>query len=217
VALSTKTIDQKEYQTIARTVLPVTAFWSSLSAARYQFDLQANKIREYFGYNPTFDADATRVRNRVERATRSKAGGAASLPKQDMPAQPAGQTSKNSDKGEPPAEPGHSQKPDSSNPPSADQKKVGLPKLPSLTPQGEDKPITLMLFLESMAKNAKPFQIDPPRGTILVTGRIEVVGSKGRATVDASAAYDPKANDFVISSWHPLRFQPKAQSPRGGG
>jgi hypothetical protein len=155
------------------------------------------------------------MRARIERATKPKAGGTTPIPKADVPAQSAGQT-KSSEKRDTSAQPEPTEKTDPSNPTSADQKKVGLPKLPSITPQGEGKPFTLMLFLQSMAKNSKPFQIDPPRGTILVTGLIEVVGSRGRTTVDAQAAYDPKAKDFVVSSWSPRRFQPKSQSPRGG-
>jgi hypothetical protein len=217
IAWSTKTIDQKEYQSIRRCVLPDTAFWSSFAAARYQFDIQANRIRDWFGYQPKFNDDVVRMQARIERATRANAGGTTTSPNSNVPAQPADQTSKTSEKRDASANPEPTQKTDPSNPTSANQKKVGMPKLPSLTPPGEQsKPITLMLFLQNMAKNSKPFQIDPPRGTIIVQGLIEVVGSRGRTTVEASAAYDPRANDFVVSSWNPRRFQPKSQTPRGG-
>lgn len=63
---------------------------------------------------------------------------------------------------------------------------------------------------------SKHYRFELPRGTVAVSGLIEVVGTKGKATLDVTAAYDPKENEFVLSLWRPRRIQPRSQPPRGG-
>ena len=71
--------------------------------------------------------------------------------------------------------------------------------------------------MHSMAQQmSKHYRFELPRGTVAVSGLIEVVGTKGKATLDVTAAYDPKDNEFVLSLWRPRRIQPRSQSPKGG-
>lgn len=212
VAWSIKTVSQKEYQRLTRTMFPIATAKASWASIRYQLDTQKNKVREYFGLEPTFDPEVAFIkahlkdRSEGSDATQSGGGPAASRPALDSPPKiPDGTFT--------PVMPGSSK---AESQEDEGETKVGFPKLPSLVPRGESKPITFALFLSNLKKNRGPTAIEPPRGSLVITGLIEVIGTKGRTTLDVSAAFDPPTNEFVIWSWKPRRIQPKHQRPRGG-
>jgi hypothetical protein len=208
-------MSQKDYQKLQRTMLPTAAFWSTLAAAKYLLNVQLNRMKQSFGFTPSANPQIESMQKSSQPkqdhngkgSTNEKSGSQANpeeapgTAKQRTSAPATHQTPKTGSGG-------------SVNP---DQKKVGLPKLPTLSSQGNENPITLAVFMHSMARQmSKPYKVELPRGTVGVSGLVEVVGTKGKATLDVTAAYDPKENEFVGSHWQPRRIQPRSQSPRGG-
>jgi hypothetical protein len=213
---SKKEISSQEYQKLKRSILPTAAIWSSLASMRYLFEVQLNKVRGYFGLDAKWNPQVENLHKAIqlrEAMVRAKQGGkdtttppptAAPPPESAAPSQHASQSPENS------------QKPDSPGSTKTDQKNVGLPKLPSITPSPEKRPITLMIFMQTLAKNLPQAKLEPPNGAVVLSGLVEVVGTRGRTTIMVVASYDPKNNEFHEWRWQPWRTQPRSQKPRGG-
>jgi hypothetical protein len=207
VAWSIKTVSQKEYARLYRTMFPTAAFKASWASVRYQFDLQTNKVREYFGLQPKIDPEAALIKASLKDRPNTKQFGTGNNPP-EIPPNPLS-------KGFPPLP---ISPPSGQNDGASDAESSGtsIPRLPSIVPRGESKPVTLALFLHNLRKNRGSTSIEPPRGSVVVTGLVEVIGSKGRTTLDVSAAFDPPSDEYVLWSWKPRRIQPKSQRPKGG-
>ena len=215
IAWVSKPMSQKDYQKLQRTIVPTAAFWSTLAAAKYLFDVQLNRVKQSLGFTPAANPQIESVQRRAQQKQDHKSKGSANE-KTDAQSNPEGAPGTAKQRTSPPTT-DQNPKTTSGGSVKPGQKKVGLPKLPSFSSQGNENPITLAIFMQSMAyQMSKPYRIDLPRGTVGISGLIEVVGTKGRATLDVTAAYDPKANEFVGSHWRPRRIQPRSQSPRGG-
>lgn len=76
--------------------------------------------------------------------------------------------------------------------------------------------IAFFVFMNAMRRNIGPQKLEAPRGCAVMSGLVEVLGDKGKAVIDVTAAYDPKKDEFVVSGWFPRRIQPRRQHPRGG-
>ncbi|KAF2261827.1 hypothetical protein CC78DRAFT_619021 [Lojkania enalia] len=80
--------------------------------------------------------------------------------------------------------------------------------------------IDLSAFRQTFRKNYKPpwtnVMDDPPRGTFVVSGLIEIIGDKAKMTLDVSAAYDPKIGKFVALAAKTRSIVDYKQKPKGG-
>jgi hypothetical protein len=211
--------------------------WASLSAFRYQIDLQLNKVRKVFGLEENFHEEAKAMRHRyrleqrlaqvkeekkdIQKRMRDLQSGQGSKDsKPDAPLEAKEGSSEPPEKRDTSRTSKSGQKTDSPTTTSMEKTDISLSSPYANTTSVEDgaeaPPITLQLFWHTLTKNRQPMSLDPPRGTILVSGLIEVVGIKGKLTFDVAAAWDPKANDFVLSGWKARKYSPKTQSPRGG-
>ena len=56
----------------------------------------------------------------------------------------------------------------------------------------------------------------PPRGTILVSGLVEMKGPKGVCLIEVNAAYDPQEGQWAHIQAGVRRLQPSTQKPMGG-
>ncbi len=215
IAWVSKPMSLKDYQKLERTMVPTAAFWSTLAAAKYLFGVQLNRVKQSLGFAPTANPRIESVPKRTQTKQDHNGKGSANE-KSGAQADTEGgsETAKHRT-----SAPSTDQSPKTSSGGSVnpDQKKVGLPKFPPISSQANENPITLAIFMHSMAQQmSKHYRFELPRGTVAVSGLIEVVGTKGKATLDVTAAYDPKDNEFVLSLWRPRRIQPRSQSPKGG-
>ena len=72
-------------------------------------------------------------------------------------------------------------------------------------------------FRKTMAKKlGAAGATDPPRGTILVSGLVELKGPKGVCLVEVRAAYHPQDEKWVNIGLAFRRLQPSSQKPKGG-
>lgn len=76
----------------------------------------------------------------------------------------------------------------------------------------------IMAFKAKMAQTWKPVKDYPPRGSILISGFVEVDAPKAWLVFDVKAAWDPKTREFDARSMilSLRRFQQKKQGPSGG-
>jgi hypothetical protein len=93
-----------------------------------------------------------------------------------------------------------------------------LPK-PPLPPQATGDDITRALstsFWGTFAKTWRPVEDFAPRGSIEVSGMIEIGGPTARIRFDVYAAYDPKDSRCLGLNLRRAKIQPAKQGPRGG-
>lgn len=79
-----------------------------------------------------------------------------------------------------------------------------------------DLPIAMHVFSHTLSKQWNPKKMEPPRGTFVVQGLVEVKGSRGRMMFDVQSCYDPKVNKFVQVNAGVRNVKKWNQSPRGG-
>ncbi|SMR52305.1 unnamed protein product [Zymoseptoria tritici ST99CH_3D1] len=79
-----------------------------------------------------------------------------------------------------------------------------------------DIPIALSAFATTLKKQWNPKKQEPPRGTFVVQGLVEVRGAKGGMLFDVKSCYDPKAGKFVVVNANLRSFKRWNQAPRGG-
>lgn len=76
--------------------------------------------------------------------------------------------------------------------------------------------LDLSQFHQDFRKAFKPQEREPPRGTFLVLGLIEVIGERGRIALNVTAAYDPKQGRYVSLAAKHWNIVSHRQNPKGG-
>ncbi|TKA28213.1 hypothetical protein B0A50_04185 [Salinomyces thailandicus] len=79
-----------------------------------------------------------------------------------------------------------------------------------------DLPIAMQVFSHTLTSRWKPSNAEPPRGTFVVQGLVEVRGQRGRMLFDVRSCYDPKAGKYVVVNAAVRGWKRWNQSPRGG-
>ncbi|GIZ43723.1 hypothetical protein CKM354_000694000 [Cercospora kikuchii] len=79
-----------------------------------------------------------------------------------------------------------------------------------------DVPIAMSVFQSTLRKNWNPKKMEPPRGTFVVQGLVEVRGQRGRMMFDVQSCYDPKEAKFTNVNANVRSFKRWNQAPRGG-
>jgi hypothetical protein len=79
-----------------------------------------------------------------------------------------------------------------------------------------DIPIAMHVFQSTLSKSWNPKKMEPPRGTFVVQGLVEVRGARGRILFDVSSAYDPRQGKYVHVNAAVRGFKRWSQPPRGG-
>ena len=91
-----------------------------------------------------------------------------------------------------------------------------LRALPSIPQPNEEMTSALTAFKRTFAKEWKPAAIPPPRGTLVVSGLVEVRGPNGRCVLEVMAAYHPAESRWVALAMGVRRVHPKKKGPKGG-
>lgn len=91
-----------------------------------------------------------------------------------------------------------------------------VPLPPAATTGSTDAPIALAVFQSALSQQWNPKKMEPPKGTFVVQGLVEIRGSRGRMLFDVQSCYDPKAAKYVTVRLHMRNFKRWNQAPRGG-
>jgi hypothetical protein len=79
-----------------------------------------------------------------------------------------------------------------------------------------DVQIAKHVFISQLMKGWMPRKQEPPRGSFVVQGLVEIRGSKGRIMFDVQSCYDPKEAKFVAVNAGMRSTKRWNQSPKGG-
>lgn len=79
-----------------------------------------------------------------------------------------------------------------------------------------DLQIAMHSFTSTIMKQWNPKKMEPPRGTFVVQGLVEVRGARGRMLFDVQSCYDPKQAKFVAMHASMRNFKRWNQAPKGG-
>ncbi|CAK4033412.1 Hypothetical predicted protein [Lecanosticta acicola] len=93
---------------------------------------------------------------------------------------------------------------------------IPVPMPATSSTNSTDLPIAMHVFQGTLAKQWNPSKIEPPRGTFVVQGLVEVRGARGRMLFDVKSFYDPKAGKYVSINAGVRNFKRWSQAPRGG-
>jgi hypothetical protein len=207
VAWSTKLIPQSEYRSLARTIMPTAAMGATWVVLRYHFDVQANKIREYFGFQPHMDPQTAMLKSFITASIAAEKKDKKKIsPPLVPPIRSKEETSTSSS----------SQKVDSSTSPETDEQKATPSILASFFPKAEQVPVTTYLFMHNLTKGAAKKKADPPRGSIEVKGMLEVIHKTATIILDVEANYDLNTNKYLEWTFKAKEVQPRQQRPKGG-
>lgn len=75
---------------------------------------------------------------------------------------------------------------------------------------------TVRRFMGTFMNRWRGFKVDAPRGSVVLSGLISVIGDKGRMNLLVTAFWDPKSEQFLAMAAHVVSLQPKHQRPKGG-
>ncbi|KAF2164502.1 hypothetical protein M409DRAFT_56759 [Zasmidium cellare ATCC 36951] len=93
---------------------------------------------------------------------------------------------------------------------------ISVPLPSSNSSTSTDIPIAMHVFQSTLSKQWNPKKMEPPRGSFVVQGMVEVRGARGRMLFDVSACYDPKVGKYVAVNAGVRNFKRWNQAPRGG-
>ena len=93
---------------------------------------------------------------------------------------------------------------------------VVAPKSNKKSLAGDDIKVALRTFEQTVAKHWKQPRASAERGSLILSGLIEVVGSRGLCTLDVRAAYHLKESRWVAIGVGVRRIQLRQQYPKGG-
>ncbi|KAF2869524.1 hypothetical protein BDV95DRAFT_577595 [Massariosphaeria phaeospora] len=107
-----------------------------------------------------------------------------------------------------------------SAPPTPSSQKESTPALSS----SPDAPKRINIVLPNLSFFRRSFQkqyhplrdMQPPRGTFIMHGLIEIIGTKARMTVDVAAVYDPKTARYIMLTAKMRSLTDLKQVPKGG-
>lgn len=79
-----------------------------------------------------------------------------------------------------------------------------------------EKVIATAMFAHTLQKSWSQTNREPPRGTFIVAGLVQIKGQRAMVTLDVQAFYDPKASKFAVVNVSPKTLKRWNQAPRGG-
>jgi len=100
--------------------------------------------------------------------------------------------------------------------PFPDSSKILSSLLPSVVQIGNDNGAGITAWKRTLAKNWRPPHDFGQRGTLLVTGLVQIEGPKGVCVLDIAGSYHPRESRYTHVTCGIRNFRPRKQHPRGG-
>ena len=208
IALSTQRLSPEQQHRVNRALWPSAAFNGLYASSKVLFAFQYRRLKQALGLESTpepgsAEAQMQHMLQRLQAQQQQKQGKLVS-----------GKAQPDASAGTPaPAS-------SSSAAPATDSTAAKSPfpwmaKPPSLMSSIE-MPLAFHVFNSTLAKGWLPKKQEPPRGTFIVQGLIQVKGSRAVLTFDVNAYYSPRDNKFVVVNASPRLLKKWSQSPRGG-
>lgn len=204
-------ISQAQYKSKKRKLLPYASFRAFLAAGNHVFFQLLKGVQEVSASN------YTAVSKRFQAHLDQRRNGATNEKGSTSPSTRAEKSDDTTEKQMSARSSSHTSQNAPSGSPNPDERHAWIPRLPGMS---NDQPETLRTFMRSMHENQEkyiiPITIDPPRGTIILTGSVVVRGTKGEITVSVWTAYDPAKNVFWDPHLASGGVRPHRPRPKGG-
>jgi hypothetical protein len=195
MAYTLQRIDAQHQHRITRTLFPTAAFNGFYASAKIILGFQYHRLKQLLGWeiDPTPGSNDARYRQlllmlEAQRVAKTQAGLAAT------------------------GDPGTAVDKAQDNTASLFPWAAKIPSPPSSV----EMPIAQHVFKASLAQGRLPKNMEPPRGSFVVQGLIQLKGSRSILTLDVKAFYDPKASQFVVVNATHRSIKQRKQSPKGG-
>lgn len=222
IAWTTMPVDSKTVFRIRNVLWPSAVAQSSWSFSKVLFRQNMVKIAEMLGISTRKPQPSLEdlLANRKNRAVAGlvKPEDLAVLPRQRpprrLPPPKKPEEADNNNNGDSIIAKGHSTHPENAGATTAADARLQM----SLTRMKMHLLSAIIAFRVKLAQTWKPPIVYPPRGSIIVSGLIELDTPRAWLVVDVKAAWDPKEREFVHESMQLTlrRMQMKRQSPLGG-
>lgn len=168
---TTKELSQEDFSTLKRTFLPVGTLVSVWESSKVLFAAQTHRLREIFWSDSSNDAGGARssdsAMQQVLNLWENTTG--------PGPIKPAIQPVKSDMQ--------------------RSVAKTGLPHTPGNSPQ-EIHDQTIATFVRTFRRSMSKQPVVVTKGSVILSGLIEGIGAKGRVTLDVTAAYNLKTEQF---------------------
>jgi hypothetical protein len=196
---TTRLVDPLHHKKLANVLIPTTvanSVYSDLKRRTYSLWLD---LRKYAG----FEVKGSPVQN-MFRGIPPPGMSTSTTQTPVAPSTPAPTVPADAEK--------QAQPPSPSIPTNSALEKLGL----TLPDPGQVPTMNLAYFRLMLMKNRKPMNIEPPRGTFIVSGLVELIGDKAKMTLDVTAVYDPNIAKYVMLNLKIRSMTKYKQHPRGG-
>ncbi|KAK5172215.1 uncharacterized protein LTR77_003853 [Saxophila tyrrhenica] len=240
VAWSQQIVSQEKQWRLMRALWPSAAAQSSWATLKVLAGIQWRRVKQSLGLEARdpmapeerFKTAMEMVEKRQAAAREGKQGGVGKA-QTDPSGSPGAVASSRDAASSPSATPSPQARPSSSS--SSDGKKfpIPLPNLPlpsapasASSAASTDLPIAMHVFQSTLSKTWSPTAkanrqggvapFDPPRGSFVVQGLVEVRGQRGRMLFDVQSAYDPSQGKFVQVNAGVRGYKRWRQGPKGG-
>lgn len=207
IALSTQRLSPEQQHRVSRALWPAAAFNGLYASTKVILSFQYRRLKQAFGLESTPEPGSTEARmqhmlqmlqaQQQQKQDKLAPGKAQSDPSTPSPV--SGSTS-------------------SAPASSSEATKSMFPWLarPPTPASSVEMPLAFHVFNSTLAKGWMPKKLEPPRGTFVVQGMIQVKGSRAVLTFDVNAFYSPRDNKFVVVNASPRILKKWNQAPRGG-
>lgn len=210
VRRSTRTVNELHHHRLSSILVPTAVANSLYADTKKKVGKTWQDLRVYLGWE---DSSKTKVQRMLAQFPPPQLPTEPQTPTNAPASSPAPSTTSDAHQTPAPSpSPSPPEKePASSTPgdPAYERFGIALPKPTALT-------LDLSTFRQAFRKEHKHVKMQPPRGTFMVSGLVEIIGEKARMTLDVSAAYDPKIGKFVMLTARLRSFTEYRQNPKGG-
>ncbi|KAF1812288.1 hypothetical protein P152DRAFT_458674 [Eremomyces bilateralis CBS 781.70] len=205
IAWAARTLSQEEYRKRQRIFMPVGMLQASYDSFQAIYQQQIKRFRGMLSApgDPSDDADSPSITQKKRRTNVDFERVVDGPPRPNTP-RTGGLTADDANDN------AQGQTPETNS---------KFPRLPGVLqmPGTDDQSITRIfrraLTVASMQDKAN---MEAPRGTVVVTGLVETIGTNGRSTIDTVAFYDPRTDRYVHFKGAIRTMMPLRQGPRGG-
>ncbi|KAF2442161.1 hypothetical protein P171DRAFT_417105 [Karstenula rhodostoma CBS 690.94] len=197
---ATQMVDSLHHKKLANVLMPTAVANSVYSDMKMRLHASWLNLRKYAG----FEVKQSPVQNMFKGLPPSPGMPTPTTQTPVAPSTPGAPAAADAEK--------QAQPPSPSLPTNPTLEKLGL----TLPDPGQAPTMNLAYFRLMLMKYRKPMAIEPPRGTFLVTGLVEIIGEKAKMTLDVTAVYDPNMAKYVMLNSRARSMTKYKQQPRGG-
>lgn len=225
IAWSQQKVSQESQWRLTRALWPSAAFHSFWATGRVLVGIQYRRVKQALGWEgrDPFSPEeryrhAIEMMEKQQQSRERKGVGETQTSPDGNPTSAIVTTSNSADAAAKPSIASPTVGSNASSQP--DSKKlpwhIPVPMPSASAASSADIPIAMHTFSHTLSKLWSPKKTEPPRGTFVVQGLVEVRGQRGRMLFDVSSAYDPGKGKHVKVEAAVRGFKRWNQAPRGG-